>query len=150
MAQCVSAMRAPLTWQRSVASLAWSLHACTRVMSYTIAPAYTKLASSAARTVLPTTIQLITPTQCARLMPYRDLRCFTHGSPLKRLHTRYSGSGAYKSSLYMSSSAEHEQYVAAGVILACGCTNVSIVQHAISPATLPTLTLTYHLKPTVL
>ena len=39
----------------------WSLHACTRVMSYTIAPAYTKLASSAARTVLPTTIQLITP-----------------------------------------------------------------------------------------
>ena len=33
-------------------TLAWSLHACTRVMSYTIAPAYTKLASSAARTVL--------------------------------------------------------------------------------------------------
>ena len=30
---------------------------------------------------------------------------------------RYSGSGNYKSSLYMSSSAEHEQYVAAGISL---------------------------------
>ena len=90
-------------------------------MSYTIAPAYTKLASSAAHTILPTTIQLITPTQCARLMPYRDLHCFTHGLLLERLHTRYSGSGDYKSSLYTSSSAEHEQYVAAGVILVCAC-----------------------------
>ena len=54
-------------------------------------------------------------------MPYRDLRCFTHGSLLERLYTRYSGSGDFKSSLYTSSSAEHEQYVAAGIILACGC-----------------------------
>ena len=54
-----------------------NVHSCTRVMSYTIAPAYTKLASSAARTVLPTTIQLITPTQCARLKPYCDLRFHT-------------------------------------------------------------------------
>ena len=43
-------------------------------------------------------------------MPYRDLRCFTHGSPLERHHTRaLSGSGDYKSPLYTSSSAEHEQ-----------------------------------------
>ena len=107
MAQCVSAMCANLATQCNVH---WhgSLHVCTRV---TIAPVYTKLASSAARTVLPTTIQLITPTQCARLMPYRELCCFTHGSPLERLYTRYSGSGDYKSSLYTSSSAEHEQYM---------------------------------------
>ena len=51
-------------------------------------------------------------------MPYHDLRCFTHGLPLERLHTRYSD---YKSSLHTSSSAEHEQYIAAGVILAGGC-----------------------------
>ena len=31
------------------------------------------------------------------------------------LYTRYSGSSDYKSSLHTSSSAEHEQYVAAGV-----------------------------------
>ena len=37
------------------------------------------------------------------------------------LHTRYSGSGDYKSSLYTSSSAEQEQYIAAGVIIACDC-----------------------------
>ena len=104
------ARAANLAMQHNVHWCGHCMHALVSCHT-TIAPAYTKLASSAARAVLPTTIQLITPTQCALLMPYRDLRCFTHGSPLERLYTRYSGSGNYKSSLYTSSSAEHEQYV---------------------------------------
>ena len=71
MAQCVSAMRAPLTWQRSATYTGMVIACMHSVMSYTIAHAYTKLASSATCTVLPTMIQLITPTQCARLMTYR-------------------------------------------------------------------------------
>ena len=51
------ARAANLATQRNVHwRMAWSLHAYTRVMSYTIAPAYTKLASSAARAALPTTV----------------------------------------------------------------------------------------------
>ena len=92
---------------------------CIRLTALTIAPAYTKLANSAARTANYHTAHH--PTQCACLVPYHnytgDLHCFTHGSPLLRFRTRYSGSGDYKSSLYTSSSAEHEQYVAAGVSL---------------------------------
>ena len=34
-------------------------------------------------------------------MPYRNLRCFTLGSQLEWLYTRYSGSGDYKLSLYI-------------------------------------------------
>ena len=96
MAQCVSAMRAPLANLVTQCNIHWHghcLHALVSCHTLLLLQNYTKIASSAARTVLPTTIQLITPTQCARLTPYRDMRCFTRGSPLERLHTRYSGSG---------------------------------------------------------
>ena len=87
-----------------------SCHAC-------IAAAYTKLASSAARTANYGTAHH-PHTMCAPAVPYTgDLCYFTHGSPLERLRTRYSGSGDCKSSLYTSCSAEHEQYVAADVSL---------------------------------
>ena len=83
-----------------------------------IAPAYTKLASSAAHTANYDTAHHPHTMRAPHAVPYTgDLRCFTHGSLLERLRTRYNGSGDYKSSLYMSSSAEHEQYVAAGVSL---------------------------------
>ena len=56
-------------------------------------------------------------TMCApHAVPYTgDLHCFTHGLSLEWFHTCYSSSGKYKSSLYMSGSAEHEQY------LGCSC-----------------------------
>ena len=100
-------------------------------MSCTIAPAYTKLASSAARTANYDTAHLPHTMRTPHAVQYTDdLRCFTHGSPLEQLCTRYSGSADYKSSLYTSSSAEHEQYVAAGislrVVARCGALHLAM------------------------
>ena len=82
-----------------------------------IAPVYAKLASSAARTANYATAYHPHKMRASCSYVYWRSALLHTWSPLEWLHTRYSGSGNYKSSLYMSSSAEHEQYIAASVSL---------------------------------
>ena len=88
----LSAMRAPLTWQRS-ATYTGMVTACMHVIRYCSCIYKARSLGRSYRTANLTTIQLITPHTMRAPHAYSDLRCFTHGSLLERLYTRYSGSG---------------------------------------------------------